>query len=146
VRWEIQPLPKVDCDRGLMKQVFANLLGNAAKFTRGRKPAVIQIGTLPEKPEDHEVVVFVKDNGAGFDHNRANALFEPFRRLHRYSEFEGSGIGLANVKRIILKHGGRVWAEGEINSGATFYFSLPRQPVVEQGGGASLASSVGATC
>jgi light-regulated signal transduction histidine kinase (bacteriophytochrome) len=132
VRWEIQPLPKVDCDRGLMKQVFANLLGNAAKFTRGRKPAVIQIGTVPEKPEDHEVVVFVKDNGAGFDRDRANTLFEPFHRLHSYSEFEGSGIGLANVKRIILKHGGRVWAEGEVNSGATFYFSLPGQPVVEQ--------------
>jgi signal transduction histidine kinase len=132
VRWEIQPLPKVNCDRGLMKQVFANLLGNAAKFTRGRKPAVIQIGTLPEKPEDHEVVVFVKDNGAGFDQSRANTLFEPFHRLHRYSEFEGSGIGLANVKRIILKHGGRVWAEGAINSGATFYFSLLKYPVVER--------------
>jgi signal transduction histidine kinase len=133
VDWQVQLLPKLDCDRGLMKQVFANLLGNAAKFTRGRKPAVIKIGLLPEKPGDREVVVFVKDNGAGFDKNRANTLFEPFRRLHRYSEFEGSGIGLANVKRIILRHGGRVWAEGEVNSGATFYFSLPRQPVVEQG-------------
>jgi signal transduction histidine kinase len=124
LNWETSPLPDVQCDRSLIKAVFLNLLGNATKFTRGRKPAVVKIGVSPEKSNNHEMVFFVKDNGAGFDQNQASSLFETFRRLHRYEEFEGSGIGLATVKRIIQKHGGRVWAEGVVNQGATFYFSL----------------------
>jgi light-regulated signal transduction histidine kinase (bacteriophytochrome) len=125
VIWEISPLPQVECDRGTIRQVMVNLLGNAAKFTRSRSPARIQVGTLAPKPEDGEVVFYVKDNGAGFDQNQASVLFEPFQSLHRREEYEGCGIGLANVKRIIQKHGGRVWAEGEVGKGATFYFSLP---------------------
>jgi signal transduction histidine kinase len=128
LNWETAPLPEVECDRNLIKAVLLNLLGNAAKFTRGRKPAVVKIGLAPEKSGDHEMVFFVQDNGAGFDQNQANSLFETFRRLHRYDEFEGSGIGLATVKRIIQKHGGRVWAEGAVNQGATFYFSLIGDP------------------
>ncbi len=128
LNWEISPLPDVDCDRNLIKAVLQNLLGNAVKFTRGRKPAVVKIGRSLEKSENHEMVFFVNDNGAGFDQKQANSLFETFRRLHRYDDYEGSGIGLATVKRIIQKHGGRVWAEGAVNEGATFYFSLIGNP------------------
>jgi signal transduction histidine kinase len=128
VHWEVRPLPEIECDRGLMKQVLANLLGNAAKFTRGRLPAAIEIGALTEKTSAHELVCFVKDNGAGFDQNQAGTLFQAFHRLHRRADYEGSGIGLATVKRIIQRHGGRVWAEGELDRGATFYFSLAREP------------------
>jgi light-regulated signal transduction histidine kinase (bacteriophytochrome) len=128
VNWEISPLPDVECDRNLIKAVLQNLLGNAVKFTRGRKPAVVEIGPWPEKSDSDEMVFFVKDNGAGFDQNQASSLFATFRRLHRYADFEGSGIGLATVKRIIQKHGGRVWAEGAVNQGATFYFSLIGHP------------------
>ena len=124
LKWELQPLPTVECDRGLMKQVLVNLLSNAVKFTRIRAPAIIKIGVLPAKPEEHETVFFVKDNGVGFEKSQASKLFEAFHRLHRPDEYEGSGIGLANVKRIILKHGGRVWAESEVNAGSTFYFTL----------------------
>lgn len=126
--WEISPLPEVECDRSLIKAVLLNLLGNAAKFTRGRKPAIVKIGRSLEESDNREMVFFVKDNGAGFDQKQANSLFETFRRLHRYDEYEGSGIGLATVKRIIQKHGGRVWAEGAVNQGATFYFSLIGNP------------------
>lgn len=126
IRWEIHPLPETRCDRGLIKQVAANLVDNAVKFTRGREPARIEIGALAGKAEDKETVFYVKDNGAGFEMNDASTLFEAFHRLHRQEEFEGSGIGLASVKRIIQKHGGRVWAEGEPDKGATFYFSLAR--------------------
>ncbi|MDB6064033.1 MAG: Histidine kinase [Pedosphaera sp.] len=125
--WEIHPMPEVQCDRGLIKQVLANLVDNAIKFTRGRKPARIEIGVLPEKSGDEETVFYVKDNGAGFEMNYAGTLFETFHRLHHQVEYEGSGIGLANVKRIVLRHGGRVWAEGEVDKGATFYFSLPKK-------------------
>jgi len=119
-------LPTIDCDRELMKQVAENLIGNAVKFTRGRTPARIEIGVLPKNDGSEEVVFYVKDNGAGFDGSRASKLFNAFQRLHSEKEFEGTGIGLANVQRIIQKHGGRVWAEGEVDKGATFYFSLPR--------------------
>jgi len=122
--WEIQPLPEMQCDRALIKQVVANLIDNAIKFTRRRAPARIEIGVLPRKPGDEEVVFYVRDNGAGFDMSFADKLFETFHRLHRYDQYEGSGIGLANVRRIVQKHGGRVWAEGEVEKGATFYFSL----------------------
>jgi signal transduction histidine kinase len=124
LKWEVQPLPTVECDRGLIKQVLVNLMSNAVKFTRIRAPAIIKIGVLPAKQGDHETVFFVKDNGVGFEKSQAGKLFEAFHRLHRPADYEGSGIGLANVKRIISKHGGRVWAESEVNVGSTFYFAL----------------------
>ena len=127
LKWDLAPLPTVECDRGLMRQVLVNLLSNAIKFTRGRMPAIIQVGVPAKLPDADEVVVFVKDNGVGFEKSQAGKLFEAFQRLHRPNEYEGSGIGLANVKRIIQKHGGRVWAEAELNSGSTFYFALRRQ-------------------
>jgi signal transduction histidine kinase len=128
ILWDVHPLPEVvACDRGLIKQVLANLISNAVKFTRQRTPARIEIGVLPQQPGNAEVVVCVKDNGAGFAKEHAQSLFEGFRRLHRQEEFEGIGLGLANVKRIVQRHGGRVWAEGEKDKGATFYFSIPNK-------------------
>ena len=121
VRWEIAELPFVECDPALMKQVFANLLGNAVKFTRPRPCAVIQVGTVMA---DDSAVIFVRDNGVGFSMKHAQKLFGVFQRLHRQEDFEGTGVGLATVERVIHKHGGRVWAEAELNKGATFYFTL----------------------
>ena len=126
ILWEVHPLPKIDCDRELIKQVAENLISNAVKFTRGRTPTRIEIGVLPKNDGNEEVVFYVKDNGAGFETSGAGKLFNAFQRLHSEKEFEGTGIGLANVQRIIQKHGGKVWGEGEMDKGATFYFSLPR--------------------
>jgi signal transduction histidine kinase len=126
ISWEVHPLPTIDCDRELIKLVVENLIGNAVKFTRGRTQTRIEIGVLPNNDGNEEVVFYVKDNGAGFEASGASKLFNAFQRLHSEKEFEGTGIGLANVQRIIQKHGGRVWAEGEVDKGATFYFSLPR--------------------
>jgi signal transduction histidine kinase len=126
ILWDVHPLPTIDCDRELIKLVVENLIGNAVKFTRGRTPARIEIGMLPNNDGNEEIVFYVKDNGAGFDAGGAGKLFNAFQRLHSEKEFEGTGIGLANVQRIIQKHGGRAWAEGEVDKGATFYFSLPR--------------------
>jgi signal transduction histidine kinase len=121
VEWRIGALPVVDCDYGLMKQVLANLIANAIKYTQPRETAVIEIG---ETTKDGQRVFFVRDNGVGFDMKDAGKLFVPFQRLHRDDEFEGTGIGLATVQRIVEKHKGRVWAESTAGDGSTFYFTL----------------------
>jgi light-regulated signal transduction histidine kinase (bacteriophytochrome) len=121
VEWQIGSLPFVECDPALMKQVFQNLLSNAAKFTRPRSPAIIEVG---QKDHAGTPVVFVRDNGVGFNIKYANKLFGVFQRLHRVEDFEGTGVGLATVQRIIQKHGGRIWAEAELDKGATFFFTL----------------------
>ena len=121
VEWKIGGLPFVECDPALMKQVFQNLLSNAVKFTRPRADAVIEIGQLQQEGVP---VVFVRDNGVGFSMKYADKLFGVFQRLHRAEDFEGTGVGLATVQRIIQKHGGRIWAEAELDRGATFYFFL----------------------
>jgi light-regulated signal transduction histidine kinase (bacteriophytochrome) len=120
----IEPLPNATGDRTLMRQVFANLLGNAFKFTRGRPAPRIEIGA---RSAGGETVYLVRDNGAGFDMRYADKLFQVFSRLHHADEFEGTGVGLALVQRIIQRHHGRIWAEGVPNQGATFYFALPRE-------------------
>jgi signal transduction histidine kinase len=123
IEWNVSALPEVRGDRVLLKQVFANLISNAVKFTRQQAVATIEIGSYQD---GDKAVVFVRDNGAGFDPQYADKLFGVFQRLHRQDEFEGTGIGLATVQRIIHKHEGRVWAESQPGQGATFYFSLPK--------------------
>jgi len=125
IAWELHPLPVVRCDRSLLRMVFVNLLSNAVKFTGGRAEARIEIGCAPG--ENGETVIFIRDNGAGFDPKYTGKLFGVFQRLHSQAEFEGTGIGLANVQRIIHRHGGRTWAEAAVGQGATFYFSIPKQ-------------------
>jgi light-regulated signal transduction histidine kinase (bacteriophytochrome) len=121
VEWKIGELPPMECDPTLIRQVFQNLIGNALKYSRTRSPAVIEIG---QTEKEGAKVLFVKDNGVGFDMRYADKLFGVFQRLHLAEEFEGNGIGLATVERIIKKHGGRVWVEAELDRGATFYFTL----------------------
>ena len=119
---DIRELPPAHGDITLIRQVLTNLLSNAVKFTKDRDIATIEVGG---RREDSENVYYVKDNGAGFDIEYADKLFKVFQRLHSLKEFEGIGIGLSIVDRIIRRHGGRVWAEGKPDEGATFYFTLP---------------------
>jgi signal transduction histidine kinase len=123
IQWEVSPLPSITGDGAMLRLVFVNLVSNALKFTRSRQQAKIEIGCILDNKI--EAVFFVRDNGVGFDMNYADKLFGVFQRLHRPDEFEGTGIGLANVHRIISRHGGRTWAEAQVDHGATFYFSLP---------------------
>jgi len=123
IRWQTGDLPSANCDPGLMRQVFYNLLSNSVKYTRPRNPAVIEIG---QTHVNGEQVIFVRDNGVGFNMKYSAKLFGVFQRLHRIEDFEGTGVGLATVQRIIHKHGGRIWAEAEVDMGASFFFTLNR--------------------
>jgi signal transduction histidine kinase len=129
IKWKLASLPIVHADGGLIKIVWTNLIENAIKYTRQRKEAVIEIGILP--PDDDRAqkgyeTFFVRDNGVGFDDAYIDKLFGVFQRLHQQEEFEGNGIGLATVRRIIHRHGGEVWAEGDLDQGASFFFTLPK--------------------
>jgi signal transduction histidine kinase len=124
IEWRRSTLPKVHGDPILLHQVLANLLSNAVKYTRTRDQAVIEIGARAGR--DDAAVIFVRDNGVGFDSRFAGKLFGVFQRMHRADEFEGTGIGLANAQRIVTRHGGTIWADATPGSGASFYFSLPR--------------------
>jgi signal transduction histidine kinase len=124
----IGPLPSIDCDPALLEHVTVNLLSNAIKFTRGKTPAIIEVGHMT----DHEIpVIYVRDNGVGFDMRFADKLFGIFQRLHRREDYDGVGVGLATVQRIVNKHGGRIWAESEPDKGTTFYFTL-NSPVTQE--------------
>ena len=123
VTWAIGNLGEAEADAHLLRLVFLNLLSNALKFTRPRERAEIEVGA---RAENGEAVFFVRDNGVGYDMRYGEKLFGVFQRLHRADDFEGTGIGLAHVRRIVKRHGGRVWAEGEVERGARFYFTVPQ--------------------
>jgi len=123
VSWQVSAMPLVRGDHDLLRQVMLNLMSNAVKYTRTRAEAVIEVWA-EDRPQ--EWAVMVRDNGVGFDPKYANKLFGVFQRLHRQEEFEGTGVGLANVRRIVSRHGGQVWAEGAVDGGATFGFTLPK--------------------
>lgn len=121
LEWQIDPLPKIECDPGLLSLVFSNLMSNAVKFTKHQQRPSVHVGVVSV---DGEHAIFVRDNGVGFEQKYADKLFGVFQRLHSQHEFEGTGIGLATVQRIIHRHGGRIWAEAERGCGATFFFTL----------------------
>src|ERR1044071_6678556 len=121
IEWRIHQLPTARCDAGLMRQVFANLLDNAVKYTRPCKLAIVEVGTIDNNGDQ---TVFVRDNGVGFNMKYSDKLFGVFQRLHRSEDFEGTGVGLATVERIVRRHGGTVWAEASVGEGATFYFTI----------------------
>jgi len=129
VTWDIAPLPRIEGDPALFRLAILNLLSNALKFTRPRPLARIEVGAITDHPD--EILYYVRDNGVGFDVKYMDKLFGLFQRLHSSEEFEGTGIGLANVKRIIERHGGRIWAEGAAGEGAVFRFSLPKERGVD---------------
>lgn len=128
IEFRIQTLPPVEADSNLLKQVWMNLLSNAVKYTRRQKYAIVEINA---EENQHEIIYAVKDNGAGFDMRYYDKLFRVFQRLHSQQEFEGTGIGLSIIARLISKHRGRVWAEAEKDKGASFYFALPVVPIAE---------------
>jgi light-regulated signal transduction histidine kinase (bacteriophytochrome) len=125
MEWRIHPLPTTECDPLLVKTLLTNLLSNAVKYTLSRSPALIEVGSFER---DGQAVVYVRDNGVGFNMAFADKLFGVFQRLHHSAEFEGTGIGLAIAERIVRKHQGRIWAEGAVDQGATFYFTLAAAP------------------
>jgi signal transduction histidine kinase len=124
IEWRRSALPTVRGDETLLRQVLFNLVSNAVKYTKTRTPAIIEIGS--RQGRQHEWVIFVRDNGVGFDMRYAEKLFGVFQRMHQADEFEGNGIGLANAQRIVTRHGGSIWAEAQVDQGAVFYFSLPQ--------------------
>jgi len=143
IEWEIAALPPVSGDANLLRQVWVNLLANAVKYTRPRERALIKVGAVVQ---DNEAIFNVSDNGVGFDSAYADRLFGVFQRLHSEKQFEGTGVGLANVRRIVQRHGGRTWAESTLNEGATFYFSLPvRRPFREADEATQITDASGLT-
>jgi light-regulated signal transduction histidine kinase (bacteriophytochrome) len=126
IEFLVAALPPMSCDPALMRQVWVNLLSNAAKYSAKREHAVVEVGF---KEQGAEGVYFVRDNGSGFDMRYANKLFGVFQRLHRSDEFEGTGVGLAIVHRVVSRHGGRIWAEAGVDEGATFSFTVPRPAI-----------------
>jgi signal transduction histidine kinase len=125
IEWRVASLPHVEADSAMLRQVWSNLVENAVKYSSKSEHACVEIGTFSD-PATGEYTFFVRDNGVGFDMQYVDKLFGVFQRLHAQTEFEGTGIGLANVRRIVFRHGGRTWAEGAIGKGATIYFTLPR--------------------
>jgi light-regulated signal transduction histidine kinase (bacteriophytochrome) len=125
VEFRLGSMPAARGDRGLFEQVWMNLLSNAIKFSSKTERPLIEVGGIAEQ---RELIFFVRDNGAGFDPKYASKLFGVFQRLHRQEDYAGTGVGLALVHRIVSRHGGRVWADGRPGAGATFHFSLPKEP------------------